>query len=227
MAVLEPGRPVPHLPLDPVDLPLTGFLWEPAWSSDGGWIAISNQPNARSKSDIYVVRPDGTGLKRLTENAAIDGAPRWSPDDGLIAFFSDRDGNWEIYVMESGGSDPRNLTKNGAKDYSPSWSPDGERIAFVSDRDGNDEIYVMNKDGGDARRLTFNKASDFDPAWSPDGKSIAFASARDGNDEIYVMSAPGAAQEAANAAMPEDEAGLKRLTIDPASDFGPAWRPLR
>ncbi|HUU97683.1 MAG TPA: hypothetical protein VM487_18260, partial [Phycisphaerae bacterium] len=60
--------------------------------------------------EIYVMNPDGSGLTRLTSNAAIDEAPAWSPDGTEIAFQTNRDGNYEIYVMNADGSGQTNLT---------------------------------------------------------------------------------------------------------------------
>ena len=42
---------------------------------------------------------------------------------GVIAFASDRDGNFEIYVMDADGSDQRRLTSDRAGDYWPHWRP--------------------------------------------------------------------------------------------------------
>ncbi len=67
----------------------------------------------------------------------------------LIAFNSDRDGDWEIFVMNPDGTEVRQLTDNDDRDWLPAWSPDGKRIAFASGRDGDWEIFVMNADGTD------------------------------------------------------------------------------
>lgn len=92
-------------------------------------------------------------------SAAFPGA------NGKIAFYSNRDGNYEIYAMSADGSSQVRLTNNAATDSDPVWSPDGTKISFYSDRAANYEIYVMDADGTSQTRLTNNAASDFTPSW--------------------------------------------------------------
>ena len=142
--------------------------------------------------------------------AACGGESGGPHTDSEIAFFSDRDANFEIYVMKGDGSEQIRLTDNPARDYWPVWSPDGSKIAFASYRDGNWGIFVMNADGTAETRLT-SGAADQEPAWSRDGSAIAFASQRDGNYEVYVMNADGT--------------GQTNLTNSPANDRWPTWSP--
>ena len=67
------------------------------------------------------MNPDGSGVTRLTIHPAEDWMPSWSPDGSLIAFQSDRDGNWEIYVVGVDGGNVTRLTDNPASDESPCW----------------------------------------------------------------------------------------------------------
>ncbi|MCY4554854.1 MAG: FG-GAP-like repeat-containing protein [Chloroflexi bacterium] len=162
--------------------------------------------------EIYSMLPDGSDLKRLTNNSGYDDMPAWSPDGKKIAFVSDRHGSPEIYVMNADGSRARRLTEdNGPDNALPTWSPDGSRIAYSSERDGNREIYVMDADGSNPVNLTNDPGYDSSPAWSPDGQRILFNSRRDGNLEIYVMDAHGSNQV--------------RLTRNATSDEFPAWSP--
>jgi Tol biopolymer transport system component/predicted alpha/beta-hydrolase family hydrolase len=139
-----------------------------------------------------------------------------TPGSGLIAFYSERDGNnGEIYVMNSDGSDQRRLTHNDADDNCPAWSPDGAHIAFTSDRHDpaprtcfphcNYELYLMpapgpqaqvNADGSDQRRLTDTPAAELHPAWSPDGAYLMFDADYDGDGQgtIYVLEVQQALQ---------------------------------
>jgi len=187
--------------------------------------------NRDGNVEIYAMKDDGSGITRLTNDAAEDARPAWSPDGARIAFESTRGDLspgtcganclYHIYVMNADGSGVARLTEAATNDLFPAWSPDGSRIAFASGRDGNWEIYAMNAGGGGLSRLTDNPAEDFSPAWSPDGERIAFSSTRDEanpascdpncNHELYVVNADGG--------------GLVRLTNNPAHDWDPAWSP--
>jgi len=174
-------------------------------SGANGQLAFAS--NRDGNYEIYVTNADGSSPTRLTNSAATDVQPAWSPDGTKLAFASNRDGNFEIYVMGAVGLDPTRLTNELADDYDPAWSPDGKKIAFTSERDGHPEVYVMEADGSSAMRLTDGDG----PTWSPDGTRIAFVSHRDGNGEIYVMNADGS--------------HVTRLTDNLAEDCEPAWSP--
>ena len=168
----------------------------PAWSPGGTMIAFTRATSTsttKPADDIWVMKANGTGLQRLTNNTVEDEAPNWSPDGSRLVFSSDRAGNFEIYSMKIDGSDVRRLTNNAADDWHPNWSPDGTRIAFTSNRSGNFEIYSMKPDGTGVARLTTSAGNDWQPNWSPDGAKVAFASDRTGYSEIYVMNANGGA----------------------------------
>jgi Tol biopolymer transport system component len=135
--------------------------------------------------EIYVMKADGSGVSRLTNNAANDGQPAWSPDGKKIAFVSNRAGNDEIYVMNADGTGVTRLTNNTTADKAPAWSPNGTKIAFVSNRaDQHDEIYVMSANGSGVTQLNKNLPEQGcntchggaveAPTWSPDGTKIAF-----------------------------------------------------
>jgi TolB protein len=59
--------------------------------------------------EIYSMKADGSGLKRLTDNAANDGLPTWSPDGKTLAFVSNQGGPWAIWAMSPDGSNRRKL----------------------------------------------------------------------------------------------------------------------
>jgi TolB protein len=94
----------------------------PDWSPDGSLIAFGRLSFVIGEAtDIFVVRPDGSGLKNLTNAPGHDFAPAWSSDGSVLAFTSTRDGNAEVYWMYPDGSGQTNLTNLAAFDDGPSW----------------------------------------------------------------------------------------------------------
>jgi len=185
------------------------------WSPNGTQIAFGRD------GDVFVMNIDGSDLKQLTNNAALDFPTGWSPDGKQILFQSERDGNRELYVMNVDGSAVTRLTNDPASDEGDhaGWSPDGKQIVFSSRRaDGNLHIFVMNTDRSGVRQVTpAGPYDDDDPYWAPDGKKIAFQSTRDGDEDIYVVNADGT--------------GLVQLTNNdmlpdgsPIFDAVPSWR---
>jgi Tol biopolymer transport system component len=158
---------------------------------------------------------DGSGQTRLTNNAAIDTVPAWSPDGTQIVFVSQRDGNEEIYKMNANGSNQTRLTNHSGSDTQPAWSPDGTKIAFERDQSGFAQIFVMDTNGSNLVPLTTSYRNG-GVNWSPDGSKLAFHSDRECmgcgiNFDIFTMDADGSNQI--------------RLTNDLARAELPAWSP--
>jgi TolB protein len=147
-----------------------GDAHSPSWSPDGRSIAFSSSHATPENPEIYVVRPDGSGLKRLTrtrgnvEVLGDDGWPRFSPDGRQIVFSSNRTGDGEIWIMRADGSAERRLAGLPRRDdWAPAFSPDGTQIAFYSlDAAGRSLLYVVRPNGTGLRSL---KIAGTDPAW--------------------------------------------------------------
>ena len=75
---------------------------DPIYSPNGLKIAFISTHDG--DPEIFLMNADGTGLKKLTDNTAVDAAPSWSPDGGKIVFTSDRSGAFELYRMNADGS---------------------------------------------------------------------------------------------------------------------------
>lgn len=171
--------------------------------------------NRNSPQDLYVVKPDGSGLEQRTYFLAQE--PSYTPGQQLIAFTKLRVGGTpeSIYVAPVDGTDEQLVTKPDDWDYwEPSISPDGSQIAASSSHGNvNAEIFVVDLGGRVIRQLTnWNPAKSETPSWSPDGQYVAFASDHEGNREIYLVKADGSGEPV-------------RLTDNAADDSYPAWSP--
>ena len=130
-----------------------------AWSPDGKRIAFVRRELGGAA--VYLIRPDGSGLCRLTRFAPSEYTPAWSPDGQRVSYSTEVGGDFDIAVVRSDGSGWSRLTRTGL-DVEASWSPDGKRILFARDA----SIYAMNSDGSDLRRLTTGTV-DASPTWRP------------------------------------------------------------
>ena len=184
----------------------------PFWSPNGKKIAFLSYRNGDANIEIWVMNPDGSEQKQLTNNPSGEVfAPDWSPDGSKIVFSNNRSGNFEIRLIDADGTNPKKLTADPGVDSGPRWSPDGSEIIFVSNRTGNNDIWIMDANGLNKTQLTNNPEFDEKPIWSPDGSQIAFESKRSGNRDIWLMEADGT--------------NLKNLTNNPGFDHFACWSP--
>jgi Tol biopolymer transport system component len=145
----------------------------PSWSPDGRWIAFSSNRLKDGNPEIFKIRPDGSGLTRLTftntagEVSPDDGFPEWSPDGRSIVFSSTRvSGQHDLWVMRADGKNARRITRTPRfDDWGARWSSDGSRIVFyaVPPNGRLTDVYVVNADGSGLRRVTRGMT----PVWRP------------------------------------------------------------
>jgi TolB protein len=193
----------------------------PAWSSDGSRLLFQRLVGGHDL-ELFTVRADGTGLRRIRHPQRDDFLAAWSPDGRRIVFTSDVRGRngisdaAEIFVVNADGSHLRRLTKNALEEDSPAWSPDGKRIAFARALSSGDAIIVTTAAGKKPVRLT-TRPGDGAPSWSPDGNWIAF--------ERFNYGIGADLNDADVFAIHPDGSGLHLVVGGPTVDFMPAWSP--
>ena len=136
----------------------------PAWSPTGDWIAFVGLVDGGG--DLFLVRPDGNGLRSLTSGPADDVDPAWTPDGTAIVFASDRAGNYDLYRVELVDGTVQPLLSEPGDDRDPAVSPDGRRVVFSRTSAGTADLWVLDV-GGTTTRLTNDRRFDADPAWQP------------------------------------------------------------
>jgi TolB protein len=140
-----------------------GIDVSPSVSPDGKSIAFVSDRGGTPQ--IYVMRSDGSEVRRVTFEGSYNTSPCWSPSGDRIAF-SGRRGKNQIFTIKPDGSELMQLTDSGNNE-DPSFSPDGRYITFMSDRDRTKSIYIMRANGESQRRITPKDMRAFGPRWSP------------------------------------------------------------
>jgi len=135
----------------------------PAVSPDGSRIAFVSDRGGSPQ--IYLMRADGSDIRRVTFEGSYNTSPGWSPTGDRIVF-SCRRGKNQICIVKPDGSALTQLTESGNNE-DPSFSPDGRFITFSSDRDGKKGIYIMRANGEAQKKVSPQGLRSNAPAWSP------------------------------------------------------------
>jgi Tol biopolymer transport system component len=149
------------------------------------WIAFDSDRDFNR--DIYMIRPDGTDLTRLTSEPSIDKEPAFSPGGDRLAFTSDRgDDGFQIYLLDVASRQVTRVTQRAEGADQSRFSPDGQLITFHSGA----SVYVI-RPGGTEETLVATGADSFNayfwPAFSADGQQLVF----DRNNEINAVRLDG------------------------------------
>jgi Tol biopolymer transport system component len=147
----------------------TGGSYEGAWSPNGRSIAFSRLVGGgrTQQSELFTIRPDGTGLRQVTRTAVEEHSPDWAPDGSRIAF--DRGGSActvGVFSVRPDGTGTSRVRDARCNDVHPSWSPDGRLVALQSSigPDRQDGLWTVAANGSAARFLVPGAT---EPAWQP------------------------------------------------------------
>jgi Tol biopolymer transport system component len=202
----------------------------PDWSPNGQQIAFTRY-RFNEGADVFVINPDGSGLRAVTEEQGtferpiLNSQPDWAPDGSKLAFGSNREGNLEIWLIDLDGTDAEQLTFTSppARNIQPSWSPDGSKLAFVSTRGGGgQDVFVMSADGTGVDNLTDSTSADtnyWHPTWSPTGESIAYT-----RTDTRLTPEESVSQSDIWISNPSGE-GAVNVTDSPANEYNPSFSP--
>lgn len=99
----------------------TGADSMPEWSPDGGQIAFTRR--YRGRNDIYALRVDGSGLRRLTKQIGQHFSATWSPNGRRIVFITTLNQRRVIDVINADGTQQRRLSTGRGGYIDPDWQP--------------------------------------------------------------------------------------------------------
>ncbi len=151
--------------------------FEQRWSPDGTRLVFSGFTQQGNR--LFVVNRDGSGLRRVSADAAgwNHWRPAYSPDGRRIVFARCApDRGCAVAIMGADGSGVHDITGYANVNFTPQFSPDGLWISF--ERINRDftagRIYVARPDGSDARPITPPDMQAADADWAPDGSRLIF-----------------------------------------------------
>jgi len=134
------------------------FDFGPRWSPDGKWLLFVS--GEHYDCHPHIVRPDGTGLKKLADRAGYRGVtefldvddfhggssdvPVWSVDSQSVFYTAKVGNNVELFQITLDSVNIQ-LTKtpDGTTHYHPTPSGDGRQLLYGSKRNGVRQLFVM------------------------------------------------------------------------------------
>lgn len=154
------------------------------------------QPNGRRVvfsiyGELFTAPVEEGDLVQLTEGAARDREPQWSPDGRHIAYVSDQSGREEVWVVPAEGGTAQKITDLDTLKMELRWSPDSKDILFTT----SDSRLFRHTLGGQTIQLAASKYGNISsPVMSPDGKWVAFTMADEARQtDIWLAPAAGGA----------------------------------
>ena len=188
-----------------------GYDAEGSWSPDGEHILFASNRHAYETElsaeeqeilkkdasyfmELYIMKADGSELRRLTDQPGYDGGPFFSQDGKKIVWrrFTKDGGSAEVHVMNVDGTGEKAITRLGAMSWAPYFHPSGDYVIFATSVQGfrNFELYLVDAEGrGEPVRVTHSEGFDGLPVFSPDGTRLSWSSSRTGDKKPQIFMA--------------------------------------
>ena len=157
------------------------------WSPDGEWLAIAVAPGGGMNQQVYLVRPNGTDLRRLTDGGReTNSLGGWSTDGKGVMFSSNRANpeSMDAYLFDLASEKSSLVAKNPGVGYLLDTSSDGNfAVLYRQKTRGDNDLYLVELTKGGETLLTPHEppAQFGSAAFSPDGRWI-YLSSNDGRD---------------------------------------------
>lgn len=156
-------------------------------SHDGRRAALCLSRDGRV--DLYLMQTAGGGLRRVTNDVAVESSPTWSPDARTLCYVSDKARKPQLYLISVAGGSPVPLLAERVEAVSPDWSSVSNMVCF-SVRQGQQYAVAVVDMKDPARRMKVLTPAEGDwegPSWAPDGRHIVCARLRRGQRELYML----------------------------------------
>jgi dipeptidyl aminopeptidase/acylaminoacyl peptidase len=154
------------------------------WSPDGQWLAVSLAPGGGMNTQVYLVHPDGTGWRRLTDGGKdTNNLGTWTHDGRHLTIGSNRASPSAIdaYLVDAASGERRLISGGGGVQTPEDVSRDGA-LALVSRLRGrgDNDLYLVNLESHtDALATPHHPPGSFSGQFAPDGRSLYVSSDED------------------------------------------------
>jgi Tol biopolymer transport system component len=154
------------------------------WSPGSEWIAVTIAPGGGLNTQVYVVKADGTGMKRLTsggqENNSFDA---WMHNSRYISIDSNRDNPAarDNFLVDIYSGDTKLLARNPGIGNISNISDDGKRalLSRLKNR-GDNNLYLLDMESGKDTLITKHEGvAQFFGELAPDGKTVYIGTNKD------------------------------------------------
>jgi Tol biopolymer transport system component len=187
-----------------VSVAAKGHAYNPAWSSDGQWLAFEVN-RFEEGVDLFVVKvqngnPVGTPTKisipgagsSFSSGGSMVAAPNWHPQGMLIFEGSNAGGTNRLYYFKPGGQSAAELLSVSqiAGDLSwPAISGDGKLVSFVSDAAGAGDIYTWDRSNNQVASSVASPFSEMAPRYHKSTGKVVYSRKNQGGEDLFTFEA--------------------------------------